>query len=660
MAKPKTNPVPSIEWFDGRVNALIAGYKDRKVLFDKIDASVHADWTVPEQMRNLGWIFKQVELIFRQVLAAAMRILADSKPRITIVPSSTSQSSLNQADEHEKALEWLLSAASRRREATVVEDIVESSVRYSEVTHEVVFLEEQIKNVEAAGGNPNRFLAMQRRGPFAVVTHHPGSVFPRYSDMGPEEIGCEEVMDPHDVVDLYGDAAAKLRDFMRENSNALYSCTLRTYHSYDYRAVWARLGPVAPTSSPGRGESRQVLPVPLGPPAGEVFEIAREKWTWPFLPWVARVGGSSMETRSDFKRRALLSDAVYGNQFETLNRVKTLRFSEMVRYAGSEKQAFTSPNRQEPDSSTQSAAPRVHLEEDEKLEALQPPLPDPGMGLLYQELRADVQKSTLSEVLFGGNIPVGAAFASINLVTHSAMAVLKEPRRLAEFAIADTLELMLLWAHYSKTNLAGYGKGDDGKRKSYLIKFKDVDPANLYITVELTADVPTDRQARMLAATQGVTAGILSRQRAREEIGISDAKSEEDLITKEQIMSTLLAIDLKNEQYAGDMEGLQQMRAQIMQELMRDPQALMQLVQAAMKQAGGAAGAEAPAGGDQAAQGAVTAPPNGQGGSPVPQETGGMGLPTPGAEMMGGEGGAGAMPTREAASGMTQGGQGVA
>lgn len=645
---PESKPIPELEWFDGRVNALIAGYSDRKTLFDKIDQAIHGEWKLPTQLEQLGWAFAQVELIFRQVMSAAMRILADVRPRIAIVPSDTSQKSLNKADDQEKALEWLLSAASRRREATIVADIVESAVRYAEVAHEVVFLPEQIKNVKAAGGNPKRYEAMQRRGPFAVVSHHPGSVFPRYSDMGVEEVACEEIVSPEDVVELYGDKAAELRGYLMENPGRRMQCTLRTYSSYDYRAVWARLGPPVAQATPG---TKQIMPLPAG--GGELFEIERGEWKWPFLPWVARVGGTSLETRSDYKRRALLSDAVYGDQFETLSRVKTLRYSEMVRYAGSEKQVFKSPNRLQPDSDMQAAAPRVHIDEDEDLQTLQPPIPDPGMGFLYQELRGDVQKSTLSEVLFGGNVPVGAAFATINLVTHSALAVLKEPQQLAQFALADTLELFLLWAHYTKTNLVGYGTDEDGNRKSYLIKWKEIDPANLYITVELTPEVPTDKQARMLAATQGVTAGIMSRARAREEIGIHNAKDEEDMIVKERMFDTLLSIDQQNELYMGDLKSREELRQQLMMELMKDPQALMQLMQQVQGAPGGAGGEAVP-------QGNVMAPPNGQGGSPVPEETPGMGMPTGAEEMMGGAGGAGAMPTREQMTGMTQGGESVA
>ena len=640
--------IPSLEWFDGRLNALIAGYSHRQDLFTQTDLAIHADWTLPEQLSKTGWVFKQVEIIFRQVVAAAQRILADSLPRITVVPSKTTQQMLNKADAWEKALDWLLSSASRRREATIVEDIVESSIKYSEVTHEVVFLKEQIKNIDAAGGNANRYKAMQRRGPFAIVTHHPGSVFPRYSDMGVEEVGMEEIMDPHDVVDLYGEDAAQLREYLREHQGQLVQCTLRTYHSYDYRAVWARMGPPSSPGAQSKTPGQHTLPVPAG--GGEVFEIAREDWKWPFLPWVARLGGSSLETRSDYKRRTLLSDAIYSNSFDTLSRVKSLRFSEMVRYAGSEKQVFTSPDRSEPDSSTQSAAPRVHIREDEALLTLQPPIPDPGMGLLYQELRGEVQKSTLSEVLFGGNVPAGAAFATINLVTHSAMAVLKEPRRLSQYAIADTLELMLLWAHYTKTDLVGYGKDKDGKRQEYLIKWKDIDPDNLYIAIELTADVPTDRQARMLAATQGVTAGILSRFRAREEVGIHNAADEEEQILRERIVETLQAVDLQNEQYMGSMEAQEQMRQQVMDEIMKNPQMLQQMLQ----QSGG--GVE----GEMAPQGEVTQPQNGQGGTPVPEETAGMGMPTGAEDMMVGAGGAGSMATREQMTGETQGGETVA
>lgn len=647
--------LPSLEWFAGRAAALEEENAERNKQFTAIDQMIHADWEMPLQIKQLGWAFKQVELIFRQVIAAAKRILSDVNPKISIVPADLSQASLQRSDDHEKGLQWLLSAASRRREATIVEDVVESAIRYSEVAVECMFLPEQIKSVAASGGNPKRFEAMMRRGPFVPIPHHPGAVTARYSDIGPEEVCATEEMDVHDILSLYNNA--ELQVAAQEIHDRQWICRLRSYYSYDWRAVWVELGPASAKKTSKRGkQATRVLPG-----AAKRIELAREEWAWPFLPWVVRLGGSSLETRSDYKRRALLSDAYYGNLFETLNRIKTLRYSEMLRYAGTEKRYFQSGSREAPESAPAAASPMLHLEEDEKVGDLNPPLPDPGLGLIYAENRADVQKSTLSEVLFGGNIPAGAAFATINLVTHSALAVLKEPRRVAEHALADLLELFLLWAHYSETDLVGYGKNrDTGSRETYIIKWGDIDPKNLYIEVELSADVATDRQARMLSATQGVQIGLLSRMRGREEIGIHDSQSEDEAIIKERMADTMLEIDLQNERYMGDMALRDKIREQVMMEIKQNPQVLAGLLQEMMGSRGGGEGAPPGA----PAEGPSVAGENGLGGSPVPVDSTGMGA-VPGSELLGGMGGA--IPaefapgnTREAVTGRTAGGEEIA
>src|SRR3990170_7949550 len=381
---------PALSWFQGRLNALEEENVERNKQFDAIDQMIHVDWQMPIQIKNLGWAFKQVELIFRQAVAAAKRILADVTPKISIIPSETTQESLDRADHQEKALKWLLSAASRRREATIVEDVVESSIRYSEVAVECMFLPEQIKSVEASGGNPKRYKAMLRRGPFVPIPHHPRGVSARYSDMGPEEVGCTEESDVHDVLNLYDNA--RLRALAQEIVNRQWKCRLRQYVSYDWRAVWVEIGPAPVKRKSSR--SGNTLPMPLTT-AEQTIELVREEWLWPFLPWVVRLGGSSLETRSDYKRRALLSDAYYANLFETLNRIKTLRYSEMLRWAGSEKRFFQSDSNEAPDSNPSAATPYLKIGTDEKVGDLNPPMPDPGLGLLYTENRADVQRSTL-------------------------------------------------------------------------------------------------------------------------------------------------------------------------------------------------------------------------------------------------------------------------
>lgn len=643
--------IPNAEWFKGRANYLYSMNKDRQELFEKIDDQIHMNWELPTQLQNQNWVFKQVTQFFRQVHNAAVRLIADTDADIKITPYDDSDAGRDMADQHERAIKWLLDAASRRRPTHIVEDMAESSVRYSEIAQQVMFLPVQMASIKQAGGNENRYKAMTRRGPYVIITHNPGTVFARYSDMGPEEICVIKEIDPHEVVDIYGDLANDLKDWIAENSAAPEPmvCTLYDYVSYDYRAVWVSLGK-------GGADAHSNIDISI---------IEPREWKWPFLPWVVRYKGTSLEGRSDHKRRTLLSDGVYSNAFETMNRVKTLRYSENLRYAGSPKKYFQSDERTSP-GIVGGQDLTAHITGDEAIGDLNPPGPDPALGQMDVELRMDQQRSTLSEILFGGEVPSGAAFASLNLVTHSAMGVLKPSRMLVQDGLADLAEVMLLWAHYTQTDLKGYETGrrlPDQKGAQYLIKWNDIDPENLYIEVEIKTDVPTDRQARMLTAAQGVQAGIMSSRRGMEEIGIADTKSEEDRIIDERYMNAMLQMDIENENFLNNIQVREQVRQEVMMEVMAQMQA-EQAQQGGAPPGMGGMGPGGPMGGGEPVLGPGGPPGPGMGGDEygnmVPQGQ------TPGGELLNPAAG-GAIPaelapgeTRELVTNKTQGGEEIA
>lgn len=630
MAKRKTK-TPDAEWFIGRANYLASKNEDRNKKYDKIDNMVNMRWDMPDQL-DRDWIFKQVTTFFAQAITAAVRILADIKPKITITPAGD----LTQAtvDGWERALRWFLHSASRRRPATIIKDIAESAVRYSEVAMQVIFVPEQIKSVEAAGGNAQRYKAIQRRGPFIVRAYHPSQVHARFSDAGPEEVAVIAKMDPHDIVDLWGEKANEIKEWVQENEGQEdLSLVYYDYTSYDWRFVMA-----------AEGEARADDYIPTG----KMFILVEPtKWKWPFLPWVLRYQGTTMEDRSDDQRRTLLDDAVKSEAFETMNRVKTLRYSEMIRYAGAPKKFFQSDKRTTPGITGEGADLTLHIEEEEAIGDMQPPLPDPGMAQLDSELRVDAMRSTLSEILFGGDIPAGTAYSTINLVTHSALNVLKDSRQLSQDSVSDLSELFLLWAHYTQTDLSGYGMDKEDRGVEYLIYWKDIDPDNLYIDTDLSADLPTDRQSRILAANQAITSGLMSKLTARDEMGLVDGKMEEKRIVKENLFETLYGVELENLRYRNSQEFMDQIKAEVAME-----------IQAALAQQGGAGGGgEAPPpdqgmGGDVA--GGLPAPPGpGQGG----------GAATPDTMIPPGAGGPGGPPfsefqpdaTRELQTGQTRG-----
>ena len=544
--------LPDLEWFKGRSAYLEKQNTDRDDMFDALNDYRHGEWELDEELLEIDWIHESRDPIFAQQSDSAKHILSDVYPSISLLPYNPGGDGTDIADRHEKGLRWLLESASRRRQATIVQDIVASAVDYAEVTAEVVYIPQQIKDVKAAGGNARRYEAMLRRGPFAVIIHNPRTVYARYSDMGAEEVVLITEDDPHNVIDLWGEKANELKKLIKKTKGGIDTVTLKSYISHDFRSVWAEA-------------------------SGETIEIVRDKWLWPFLPWVARIGGTSLESGGQFQRKPLLSNMYHFDLYDDINRVRSLRFSDMIRTAAEPRDIFTSDTRTTPDVDASSGDLTTHIDTEESLQPRPARTPDPNMTTLYAELRGDVQKSTLSEMLLGADVPGGAAFASINLVTESALKVLRAPQALAQYSVADVLETMLLYIHYDKSEVISYGTGKNDRGDVYLIKGSEIEPENLYVSVKLEADLPTDYQARTVTARAQIDAGINSRVNAMEDIGIKNATEVQEEIAGERLDETRMNVEMENIQYTESVQLQEQMRQQIMEQIMSDPQFMQQM-----------------------------------------------------------------------------------
>ena len=559
MAEKK---LPDLEWFRGRANYLKDQDDDRDKMFKALDSYRHGEWSLDEELLEIEWIHESRDPIFAQQSDSAKHILSDVTPGISLLPYSPGGDGTDIADKHEKGLRWLLDSASRRRQATIVQDVVSSSIDYAEVTAQVMYIPQQIKDVKAAGGNAQRYEAMLRRGPFAVIIHNPQTVNCRYSDLGPEEVVLDVQDDPHNIIDLYGNKADKLKKWLRNmKGKGPGNVRLKNYTSYDYHAVWVELGE-----------------------GGEMVEILREKWLWPFLGWVCRYGGTSLEEKGQFQRKPLLANMYHFDLYDDINRVRTLRFSDMIRKAGRARDVFESDTRTSPDIDASTGDLYVHTDTEEKIIPQPQEAADPSMSELYAELRSDIQKSTLSELLLGGDVPSGAAFASIDLVTNSALKVLRAPQSLAQHSVADILETFLLYIHYDNSQVISYGTGKTDRGDEYLIRGEDIVPKNLYITVTLEADLPTDFQARTVTGRAQIDAGINSRLGVMEDTGIKNATEVEEEIVQERLAETMLAVELENIHFTNSAQLQEQMRQQDMEELQNNPELILQL--AAQLQAG--------------------------------------------------------------------------
>ena len=571
MAKQKK--LPDLDWFKGRGTFLEEQDKDRDTMFEALDSYRRGEWEMPDELDEIDWVHESRDPIFAQQGDSAKHILSDVNPSISLLPYNPGGEGKDVADKHEKGLRWLLDSASRRGQATIVEEIVASAVDYSSVAGQVIYLPQQIKDVKAAGGNPKRYEAMLRRGPFAAVLHNPRMVHARYSAMGAEEVELKTEDDPHNIVDLWGEKADGLKKLMTKMKGTdVGPATLRDYTSYEYRAVWVELD-------------------------GETIEIERKEWPWPFMNWVMRRGGTSLEEKEQFKYKPLLANMYHFDLYDDINRVRSLRFSDQIRTAARAWDVFQSDSRTSPDIDTSTGDVVVHIKEDEAMTPRNAKPPDPSMADLYVGLIGDVQRSGLSNILLGSEVPTGAAFSSIDLVTSSALKILRAPQMLAQNALADFLEIMLLYIHYDNSEVISYGTGKEDTGDIYLIDGADIEPKNLYISVKLEADLPTDFQARTVTGRAQIEAGINSRENVMESIGVKNVSEVVDEIDGERLDDARMQIELQNIQFTESIEMREQLRQEVMEEIMSNPELLQQI--AAQAQEGQDVPAEGGGGGGE-------------------------------------------------------------
>ena len=575
-----------LDWYKGRANYLQDLYVDRDAMYDEIDDARFGNWELPEDLAGIPWVLKSVEPAFAITADAATGLIANNKPQINITPATEDQFTIT--DIWERGLGWILDAASRRRKATIIEEMAGSAINYAECATLVTYLPNQIEKIGKMKGDTKRLEAMRRHSDFLIRNYHPRSIYPRYSEIGVEEVVLITDENPHSIVDLWGDAANELKAKMAAAEDNKFPQTVKLfeYMSLEYHVVWVEIGA-----------------------EGDRVELWNDVWPWPFLPWAVNMTGGELIDDTDKDRKSIHSVMYHFDFFDVFNRVRTLRFSDMVRNAGAPRRTFQSED-------PEGLAPKIDSSGGELYEVIagneevtvhQPHVPDPSLSALYAELRNDHQKSTLSDLLLGGEIPSEAAFSSINLVTHSAMQAIEDARNLLGRQLGNVLEIIMLWIHYSQAEVYGTVRDpiDRTKVHNYLINWEDIDPQNLYIEVKTDANLPLDQDQRIIAGRAAIDAGLASHQVVMEDIGYTNGREIFEQIIEETILQNELKLRLENRNFEASTQVQSEMRQQIMQEIMSSPE-MQQLMQAA--QAGAQGGQEgAPVEGGPA--GPVEAPP---------------------------------------------------
>ena len=239
-----------------------------------------------------------------------------------------------------------------------------------------------------------------------------------------------------------------------------------------------------------------------------------------------------MEYEQKHRRRPLLYSIAQSGSWETQNILDSFMASEAIQYFGSAVAKEEGPmpiDSRTTELETGDLGFIAQVTPGDTLTPLPQRGADPNLREIADRTRAANEKSTVAGVLQGAGALAGEAFASINLRTQTALGALKAALELSEYALADIYTLFLLYAHYTEKDLVGFGTGKEDNGQAYTIKADQIYPDGIYLSVKLKPDVPLDRMQKANTAMMLVNAGIYSKERAMEDMGITDP----DMVTEE-------------------------------------------------------------------------------------------------------------------------------
>jgi hypothetical protein len=261
---------------------------------------------------------------------------------------------------------------------------------------------------------------------------------------------------------------------------------------------------------------------------GVIAELLRQEHELDFLPWAAIMGGLALESKRSEQFHPMLYSIHKTGQWITQNIGQSLAFSEVIAKAAAPDLVEEGPNPDTTvidygDPSRQAKVPAGNT-----LKQIPKNQIDRGILEVVDRVGAKIEKSTLSAALQGGALPSGTAFSTLNLKTQTDLGALKPAQDLAQRTLAEILTLMLLWVNYTDVPLVGYGLNDNpggDMGVQYETTPDQIDEEDLYISVKLKPDVPTDRMQ------QANTAMILTQigyswERALEDMGVEDPAQE--------------------------------------------------------------------------------------------------------------------------------------
>lgn len=504
---------------------LIGADEDNVKMMRAMDDMWQMRWNLPPQIAGLPWVRKKVSSDPHDAVRAATRVLATVMPKLRLTPLASNIETRDATDELERALMWHLSLAFNRK-GKPLSTIVWQALMYDMVCAQVVHLPNQQKAMGTFQEEKHRLQYAKRFGDFAIIMRDPKCVHAEWSDWMLERVVYGNLTTLGSLKQFWGKQADALRRAARKKKLRNKDwVTVYDYQDLKSRYVWCY-----PTGESGMVNANDDNPI----------VIIEEDNDLDFLPWAIKTGGEELVS--------LLYSIWRAQQWADQNVMGSINMSEVIAYFASARLMKEGPGEVEVDYGEPARV--LDVPPGTKVSEL-PPIPmDPNLLAMVDRLQAEIAKGTIPNVITMGEIPAGAAYATVNLATQSGVKAINPYKELAEDALSEIIRTMLYWIDYTGEGIVAYPTVLGGETNERIgVSKGDFDPEQLYLEIELTADVPTDRLQRMNAAVMGRDKLNMSVRTSHEAVGIPDSGAEQKQWREEQERE----LDFRREEVRKDM-----------------------------------------------------------------------------------------------------------
>jgi len=569
------------------------------LMFDFMDAAFHNEWDWPNDYKP-EWVHKVISSDPHDALRSATQILGSVTPHVKVQPLSSDAETKKRTDDLERALQWQLDLASARNQGSVIESVVQSALQYSMVCAQVLYIPYQEKMARSKGDTAlaNRMKAARQFGDFSIVLRHPKDVYVTESDFLPvEDVVYRRVYTRQEFIKTWG---RDLYNKVNKGGDAVEGYILvYDYVDFENRFLWAC-------------EVQSLEQVDMAF-SGEV--ILDRKHGLGFVPWVIRSSGANYYSRPEKRLKPLLYPVYKAGHWDIQNVILSLLESEVIAYSAAPRGVIKSYNPWEVQVDYGDPGRNVRITPDEDYQRIPPPGIDQGLGDALEILSGMIGKETVARMIQNPEMKADVPFSAMNLIFQLGANTLTPYKNLAEKALADICRQMLLWVTEYNVPLVSYSKEKDEKGRQIIIDPKDFDVDNLFITVVLTADVPTDKTARVNAAVMMNQRLNYPSSRGLEQVGVSDPAQAIKEYQAELMDQAALEVEIS------EMRARSEMR---MQQMIQDMMAARQ----AIADSSGGGGGEIPPDGEILPDGGMpmgAVPPGGE--QPADMQPGAMNPP---------------------------------